>query len=282
MVRFIWCVYCSAYYEVLENYALIHLYISFFLLLLFVFLFISKIGRHNNNCSAPTKLRCEILYGGIIIIIILRLLINKYRFVLALYSALPIRLVYGMCMRAWVRRDFVCERLLFSCGFASRNACTHDFDVYFSKQFCFNVLIKFLTFSFSSLLFFFIHILLLSVAHFTFRMVRCNKNNKNRDKNIHLLLVAFIIQNCIHAWNAEREWKCEKLQNAKTHLELAANSTRTVNFFVIFVVVFHFLFFVLSWTKHKLNEYRDGGKFTVSSLIVSVSFMLSNACVASV
>lgn len=27
-----------------------------------------------------TKLRCEILYGGIIIIIILRLLINKYHF----------------------------------------------------------------------------------------------------------------------------------------------------------------------------------------------------------
>lgn len=68
-----------------------------------------KREKHTIVCSGlKTKLRCEILYGGIIIIIILRLLINKYRFVLFVFH-LVVRFSFHS---VWVcacgsRRDFV-------------------------------------------------------------------------------------------------------------------------------------------------------------------------------
>lgn len=194
-----------------------------------------KIGRHNNQshsnnnnatttatrtqqlCVSLTKLRCEILYGGIIIIIILRLLINKYRFVclhfvrvLSLFGPLlhvcPFHfLALAVCM------DFLhlyCERLLFSSFLPVRSEkCMHTYDsVYFSKQFCFNVLIKFLTLLlFFFLSFFFFH--LFSYYLFSLCLPFTTKITNNlATKNTHLLLLClFITQNC---WmHVNMEWK---------------------------------------------------------------------------
>ena len=146
-----------------------------------------------------------LLYGCIIIIIILRLLINKYRFVL--WFLFRIRLFRfgfdsGVCVCACVRSRR---------GFGSVNDCacfhvdslllremhahsrTHDSTVYFSKQFCFNVLIKFLTLFFLLLFF----SLTLSLLLFIFCSA-CGAYSltgatttitNNGDKNILLLLV---------------------------------------------------------------------------------------------